>query len=198
MIEQTLSGETMPEKPSIAVDLDSTLAETLDVATDLLGVDYEYSEFSSWDEPIEKFGPTAFLNAVWHAWTIRPDEIEPTEPNVDATMLALSERASRLDVVTAHPQRDILGLDSSKRQWLDDQGITYNAYRSVHGDKHSLGYDIYVDNNPNLVEEAHEAGVDADVYLYAQPHNTPDQVDAPDEAYTRVESLREVLREVQR
>jgi len=187
----------MRDEPSIALDLDAPLAETLDVATDLLGVDYEYSEFSSWDEPVEKFGATAFLNAVWHAWTIRPDEVEPTEENLYATTVELRRLADRVDVVTAHPQRDILGLDRSKQQWLDKHNVVYDAYRSVAGDKHELGYDIYVDNNPNLVEEAYDAGVDADVYLYAQPHNTPDQVDAPDEAYTRVASLTDVLEAIQ-
>jgi hypothetical protein len=173
--------DEIPSEPRVAIDLDSTLANTLAVACELIGYEYQPT-FSSLEDPIDQFGEAKFLNAVWHAWTIRPERISPTEPLISLTTEHLHALSEQLDVVTAHPQREILGLDENKRQWLHDHDIAFDEYRSVAGDKHELGYDVIIDNNPNLPERAAET--DVTVLLYDQPHNR----DADGE-YTRIESL---------
>ena len=163
----------------VALDLDSTLARTLDVALDLMGEDgYSYDDFEHWDWPLEEFGDTRFLNAAWHAWTIRPDEIEPFESNVAALTEQLYTAVERLDIVTKHPD-GMFGVDEGKWRWLDRHNVFYDEYRSVDRSKDNFLYDLYIDDNPNLVK------TDATVMLYDQPYNRDV------EAFARINSLSE-------
>jgi hypothetical protein len=163
----------MTDRPRIALDLDSTLAKTSDVAFDLLcgpNHDYTYEDIESWSWGFDEFGKAAYLNALWHAWTLRPGDITPTETDISQTTSQLREYAAQLDVVTAHPQDGLLGVDENKQQWLDDWDIHYDEYHSVSGDKHELEYDIYIDDSPKTAEEVAQRD-DATLYLYNQPYN---------------------------
>ena len=163
----------------VALDVDSTLACTLDVALALMGEDgYSYDDFEHWDWPLEQFGHARFLNSAWHAWTIRPDEIEPMEPNVGPLTEQLYTAVDKLDIVTKHPG-GMIGVDEGKQQWLDEHNVVYDEYRSVDREKSDLEYDVYIDDNPNLVER------DATVIVYDQPYNQHVS------GFARVESLAE-------
>jgi len=193
-------------KPTVACDLDLTLARTTETAAKLLGVDPPLT-FSSYTEPFERFGKAAYLNAIWHSWTIRPNEIPPMETDVAEQTARLQEATQTFDVVTAHPS-GMMGVDEGKQAWLERHGVSYDSYRSVEGDKQQLGYDYYIDNNPHLVERVNEYPSDATVLLYDQPHNaerssanlspdsqTTDNKNAQGE-YVRVQTLGDALREI--
>lgn len=172
----------------LALDLDSTLAATSDVAFDLLaGSDHEYSylDIADWTWGFREFGKAAYLNALWHAWTIRGDEIEPLEENVVGKVTRLARLTDRLDIVTAHP--DHLGITEAKREWVDDLGIPYNEFRTVATtrSKADLEYDVYVDDKPALPSEI---GGDQICYLYDQPYNK-----GVEGRYRRVTTLDEVI-----
>lgn len=180
----------MTQQPRVALDLDLTLADTLAVASELLGAE-ERITFDSYSEPFDRFGKVAYLNAIWHSWTIRPEEIPPLECDVSETTWRLSDLTEQLDIVTAHPE-GIYGLNESKQAWLDNHGIFYDRYRSVEGDKQELGYDIYIDNNPHLVERVNESDCEAAVFLYDQPHNRE-----TDGSSLRIETLRDAVAAIQ-
>lgn len=164
----------------VALDIDSTLAATACVALDLLGDDAEglgYSDIEAWDWGTEKFGTARYLNALWHAWTLRPHEIEPMsdQGETDAEMSVgdfsseLQSVADSVDAVTSHPQ-EAMGIDESKQRWLDRHAVVYDDYVSQWGQpKTELGYDLYVDDKPGLVEEVSEPAV---VVQFGHTYNT--------------------------
>lgn len=174
----------MGEYPTVAFDVDSTLARTCDVAFKLLGVEnkYSYDDISSWKWGLETFGKAAYLNALWHAWTIRGYEIEPFSEYVEDQTKSLKACTESLDIVTAHPE-NALGITDAKVRWMKRHRISYDEMR-VKSDKHLLDYDIIVDDNPNLPENAATVDNTPEVLLYNQPYNR----NAAGE-YTRIASL---------
>ena len=137
----------------VALDVDSTLAATSLTAFDLMGVTgYSYNDIDSWSWGIETFGKARYLNALWHAWSIRPHEIEPMEQGLAETTAQLSDLVDTVDVVTSHPD-DLFGVDKGKQQWLDDHDIVYDEYVQVDGDKHTLDYDIFIDDKYATLEQ---------------------------------------------
>jgi len=142
-------------KPHICLDFDSTLARTCDVAFELLcgpDHDYTYDDIESLEWGLREFGNERYLNALWHAWTLRGDDIEPFPAEPEAVTTELSWCSAQLDVVTEHPDH-ILGIDEAKRAWLDANNIVYDEYRSLDCSKSELDYDIYIDDKPSLVSE---------------------------------------------
>ncbi|MDB9247408.1 hypothetical protein PN419_00100 [Halorubrum ezzemoulense] len=174
----------------VALDVDSTLAATSETAFDLLGVggEYSYGDIESWTWGLDTFGEAAYLNALWHAWSIREHDIEPTEPNLRDKTAALTPLADTLDVVTAHPQDGLMGVDEGKQRWLKRHEVFYDEYNSVEGNKHELDYDVYIDDSPRLAERVveHDAG---EMLLYDQPYNRDDNIAVDPSEYKRVWSL---------
>lgn len=168
----------------VALDLDSTLAATSTTAFDLMDEDYTYDDITSWSWGTDKFGTARYLNALWHAWTIRPEEIPPMEDGLQGTTAHIHDRVDQLDVVTAHPD-GMMGVDDGKKQWLEDHGIVYDYYVPVDEDKADLDYDVYIDDKPTLAQNPG----DATVLLRDQPYNR----DIPNMSVStvRVHSVRE-------
>lgn len=152
----------------VALDLDSTLAATLPTTFDLLETDHTYEDVTSWSWGTDKFGTARFLNAVWHAWTIRPESIAPMEDGIRASVALISNRASQVDVVTKHPD-GMLGVDDGKKRWLDKFNIPFDNYVSTSDSKLNLDYDVYIDDNPELAQQV--ADTDATVLLRDHPYN---------------------------
>lgn len=170
----------------VALDLDSTLAATSTTAFDLMDEDYTYDDITSWSWGTDKFGTSRYLNAL--AWTIRPESIPPMEDNLAETTALLHDFVSQLDVVTAHPD-GMMGVDDGKQQWLEDQNISFDNYQSLNGSKFDLDYDFYVDDNPELAEQAF--GSDSFVFLKDQPYNR----DISNNTMTqRVQSVKDVYK----
>lgn len=155
----------------VALDLDSTLAATATTAFDMMGVDASYHDMEDWQWALDEFGEDRFLNAMWHAWTIRPDDVEPMEPNISESVRELYEHdaVDELDIVTRHPSH-VTGVTQSKREWLAEHDIPHNDFHAIGFSKADLGYDIYIDDSPQLVREVNRLE-DSRMFLYSQPYN---------------------------
>lgn len=175
-------------KPKLAVDFDSTLANTQSVAFDLLcGDDHNYSleDIESWTWGIDEFGKDAYLNALWHTWTIRPLEAEPMEEHLPQKMAAL-HREYEVHIVTAHPEQ--AGITHGKRRWLSEKSIPYEELHAVPMDVSKadyFDYDAFIDDKPTLPVNK-KAG--QTVYLRDAPWNQDADGD-----YIRIESVADVL-----
>lgn len=178
----------------VAVDMDSTLAATWDVAFDLLeGPNHakSYDDLAHWDWGVDEYGYPRFLNALWGAWTIRSDDIEPMESGLANVITRLNDEYE-VHIVTAHPDR--LGLDEAKEAWLDAQGIPYDKYVS-HSPDFSKGgfqkYRAFIDDKPAFVENVPRNSV---LYLRTQRYNR----DIDTDRYENVERVRTVAEAVNR
>lgn len=169
----------------IALDVDSTLAATSEVAFDLIDrPDHTYADIESWDWGLEKFGAARYLSALWHAWTLRPHAIRPMEAFV-ATAVDRLHDIGTVDIVTNHP--DHRGITEGKKEWLDDYGIDYERFVKVDRGVSKAEfdeYDVYIDDNPNLPAEVAEHNPDATMLLRDHPYNQ--NVEAP---HIRVSSV---------
>jgi len=179
---------------AVAVDMDSTLAATWDMAFELLeGPDHDksYDDLAYWDWGVDEYGHPRFLNALWGAWTIRGADIPPMESGLSNVIMRLNEE-HEVHVVTAHPNR--LGLDEAKEEWLDAQGIPYDNFVSL-PPRFSKGkfeeYRWYIDDKPGFVERVPEH---ATLYLRNQRYNRHIDTDS----YVSVERVRTVAEGVNR
>lgn len=157
----------------VALDLDGTLAQTYSVAFALMGVDHEYEDIESWEWGLNEFGGARFLNAMWHAWTLRPHDIKPIDDlrSVDH----IYDLADELDVVTADPGH--LGIKESKAEWLERQEVAHDELViSPKGQSKAelYHYDVFVDDNPHLVDQVKG---DQLLLLYDAPYNQEDVSD---------------------
>jgi 5'(3')-deoxyribonucleotidase len=179
------------QKPVMALDFDSTLAATSEVALDLIcGPDhpYDYDDIESWDWGLEKFGTARFLSALWHTWTIRPLQVDPMEPNIGEKVESLRNQYE-VHIVTANP--DHMGIEEGKKQWLAEQGIEYDEYHEVPSQSTKADlrlYDVYVDDKPTLPGEVTTKRPTAEMFLRDHRYNRGVGGD-----YTRIESITEVL-----
>lgn len=169
----------------IALDLDGVLAQTYEVAFRLMGEDaaWEYDDIESWTWGLDKFGDSRFLSSVWHAWTLRPHEIEPMESGISKATADLRALADQLDIVTSDPGH--FGIKESKREWLDEQEVHYDELRisPMGGTKADLDYDVFIDDNPRMARDVKPS---QKLLLRNAPYNQEASGD-----YHRVESLPE-------
>jgi hypothetical protein len=184
----------------VAIDVDSTLAATSEVAFDLLhgpDHDYDYSDITRWDWGTDKFGTDAYLSALWHSWTLRPEEIEPMdETSTEAAQVLNKHPEVTIPILTKHP--DHRGISAGKEWWLEAHGIPSDSFTRVEMDASKLtyGYDYYIDDSPHLVANAAESSRDVDVLLYDQPYNRAEQLPIGDTEYTRVTTLGEAVEHI--
>lgn len=178
----------MTNKPQLALDFDSTLAATSEVAFDLIlgdDHDYGYEDIESWSWMLDEFGTNRALSALWHAWTLRPMQIRPLEENLSQKVSALHSKYN-VHIVTAHP--DHQGISHGKKAWLDAHGIGHEDFVQVPMDqsKADLGYDVFIDDKPALPANCDSS---QKVYLRDQPYNRDAEGD-----YTRITSITDALK----
>lgn len=171
----------------IAIDFDSTLADTRVVAYQLMfGDDHDRdpTESTTWDWPIEMFGAARFLSAMWHTWTLRPLDAPPTEPYLAETINDLREQFE-VHIVTAHPNH--MGVTDGKKEWLDYHGIEVDEFVVVTPDvtKAEMDYYAFVDDKTALPHRVNQLNPESLVYLIDWPYNR----DAPGD-YIRVENVK--------
>ena len=145
----------------IAVDIDGTIASPYKLLLSYLGYEGDKEIIKDWDF-FNRFGEK-FWEAYEYAWT-NYEKIPLTDPTVVATINKLSKYRV-VDIVSARPEeyRDVT------EAWLDMHGIKYRKLILLHPvyEKSALpGYDLYVDDNPNLVRAIYNK-----VVLYDQPWN---------------------------
>lgn len=172
----------MTHHRTIALDLDSTLAASVEAALSRLPTDATPSDVTDWYWGPERFGLATWLDAFWDIWRHDPLTVAPLEPDLDRLVSDLTDYGA-VDIVTAHPDDE--RIDAGKRAWLEYHAIPHDAFVTVDTDasKLDLGYDWYIDDKPGLVEDAtaHEtttvaadahAGTDAiHVFVRDQPYN---------------------------
>ena len=164
----------------IALDLDNTLADTLGVYKQKYVQNpgsVENYDFSNSEHDLEHF-----LEKTDELWTYKPDFIPPTEQNLDIYTLAINE-FYEIDVVTARPT-----APKCLEWWLEEHGITYKNLIHSTQDKHGLGYDVIVDDNPYVHEQIktrNETGV-----VYDKAFNKEVEADH------RIENFKELVNKV--
>lgn len=172
---------------TVALDLDSTIAATCNVSFELLeGPNHGmgYSDIESWDWGLEKYGTARYLSAIWHAWTLRPHDIEPMEDGVSNVVQSLHDK-HEVHVVTNHP--DHMGITENKEKWLDAHNIPYNDFVAVPmgESKAQYGYDYYIDDKPGFAKKVPE-----DSMLYLRNHRYNSDINTIE--YDNVQRVRNV------
>lgn len=165
-----MSHFSMEKRLNISVDLDSTLARTMDSWINELNrrkkSHYRVYDIVDWDlcrlfnisksEVIDIFD-----TAVWCNWSFRM--IPPTEEGLSEKIRRI-KRYGRLDVVTVLPEHQV----KYSKRWLSYHGIQYdNFVLAADGkDKIHMPYDVFIDDNPALADNNGKI-----VLLYDQPWN---------------------------
>ena len=78
-------------------------------------------------------------------WRHNPQMIHPEEPDIATYVEQMYEQADELDIVT-HREH----VDEQVVWWLSEHDIVYDEFVSCNVPKYELGYDVYIDDNPNL------------------------------------------------
>jgi 5'(3')-deoxyribonucleotidase len=143
---------TSPSKLKIAVDLDGVLAESMLVwcqrANKEFGIRVKMEDLDGWSSwkkfSISKDDFYRILDESWDDWR----EIPPTEPDI-AEKVARIEKLGEIDIVTGRSKRTV----EAARSWVDNQKVRYRRFVRVLGwrDKILLGYDVYIDDAPDLM-----------------------------------------------
>lgn len=175
----------------IALDMDAVLANIQPVAFALLeGDDHDRSteEVESWSWGGNEYGTDRYLSALWHAWTLRPHDIDSCEPGLDSVTEQLWEKSTQLDIVTSHP--DHPGIRTQKRKWLLKHNIEYDNFKSVTNKipKSEFYYDVFIDDKPALARNIKGGQT---LYLIDRPWNQ--DVSSSSNVY-RVSTVAEALR----
>lgn len=129
----------------IALDVESVLANTNEAvlqSTDAINREQLLGEWDLSDEMWQVYSGVS--DAVWRH---NPGSIPQEETMLDTYTTQLAER-NTVDIVTARQH-----VDEQMIWWLDQHEITYNNFYSVDEPKYTLGYDVYIDDNPRLFGE---------------------------------------------
>ena len=153
----------------LALDMDAVLAEThrafLRTYNMRNNTNYRLDDISYWDWPTDEFGLETFIQLTDEEWKERTSNIEPCESEIAEKVSTLSDTFD-IDIVTARS-----GCKDSMSQWIEEHGITeYQSFFTGIDDKPSLGYDYYVDDNPNMVGKLNESQV---LFLRERSWNRP-------------------------
>jgi hypothetical protein len=163
---------------SVSLDLEEVLADTIAQAcrsTDSLSRD----DFETWDI---KPGYTwqVYAGVSDALWRHDPLSIPPVENDISETVDSLYQKSDRLDIVTAR-----LHVHEQVERWLDEHDITYDNIVATREPKHTLCYDLHIDDNPEMHGECR-------LLLRDHPHNH--HVDASNSKLTdRIHSLDEAV-----
>lgn len=146
---------------AISLDVECVLAHSvkrlIEVHNRQYGTKYTVDEIDSWEWIPDHIGDEEFRKIVREEWVKRPEMIEVCEPNLAEAVNRLTTIA-KVDIVTSH-----VGVEEEMQSWLIDQGIDgYERFVSTEETKAALGYDVYIDDKPNLADELQE---DQEQYL---------------------------------
>ena len=161
----------------IAIDLEEVLADTIKEAclsTDKL----EPNDFESWELSDHTWQVySGVSDALWRHDAL---SIAPVENDLSSNTKEMKESVDQLDVVTAR-----LHVDPQIENWLNYYNIKYDSIVSTREPKYQLGYDVYIDDNPEMHGECR-------LLLRDHPHNQAVD-DNRSKATDRIESLSEAV-----
>lgn len=153
----------MSKIETVALDLEQVLANAKNIAWEISSkLDSSYDNVWFGNEHPELFDE--YMRASHIAWEDYWYEIPTIEENVSEWTELLSADYT-VDIVTNRAN-----VDEQVEKWLGMHDITYNRFRPFHHgkDKTELGYDVYIDDNPNMVGDARLQ------YLFDRPLNQED------------------------
>lgn len=134
---------------SVALDVESVLADPngrVLESTDRLTRDQIESEWFSDSEDDHAY--QIYMGVSDAIWRHKHEIIPPEEPHIATHVQQIYAKADTLDIVT-HRQH----VDEQVKAWLDEHAIRYDNFISCDEPKQELGYDVYIDDNPNLFNE---------------------------------------------
>lgn len=141
-----------PERLQIAVDLDGVLAESMLVWCEKVNKEFgksiqmdDLNSWASWKKfAITKDDFYRILDESWEDW----EQIPPTEPGI-SRKVAQIKKFGDLDIVTGRSKN----TEGAARSWIAHHKVPYRNFVRVPGwrDKLALGYDVYIDDAPDLM-----------------------------------------------
>ena len=140
----------------VALDLEEVLADTIEEATrstDKL----DEGDFDSWD--LEGYVWQVYMGVSDALWRHDPLSIPPVEDALDEKVASVRSSVDELDIVTAR-----LHVNDGIERWLTHHGIEYDDLLTPDVPKYELEYDVYIDDNPDMVGECR-------LFLRDHPHN---------------------------
>jgi 5'(3')-deoxyribonucleotidase len=186
-------------KMRIAVDLDGVLANSmkawLKIWYEEKGQLIKFEELDDWffwkKLNINEEDFARILNKAWKRWI----EIPPTEDRIGEKVCRL-KTLGEVDILTARPKN----TEKYALKWLNYYGVRFNRYVWARNSeaKAKLGYDVYIDDSPYMVEVLKDTG--KILLLYSQPWNRSVQenvnviiVKNLDEAYFHLRRIKNIL-----
>lgn len=160
----------------VALDLEEVLADTIHEAcqsTDKLSHD----DFETWD--LDDYTWQVYMGVSDALWRHDPLSIEPVEPALSQYVGDIRDSVDELDIVTAR-----MHVDENVRRWLEEYNIPYDELHATSTAKHTLDYDVFIDDNPEMCGECR-------LLLRHHPHNSYLDTDEM-ESVNRIYSLAEV------
>lgn len=136
---------------TISLDVESVIADThsyfLNVYNSLYGTAYTTQNIDNWDWVRNEVEWKVFDGITHGGWKNEAEKIQLRERNINTVLKELHENENVcVDIITARN-----GVEDEMIAWLESHGITnYNEFISTTQKKPSLGYNVYIDDNPNL------------------------------------------------
>lgn len=165
----------------VALDVESVLAEPngpVARSTDRLTLeDIQQTWFS---DKAESNNFQIYMGVSDAIWRHNPQIIPPEEPDIASYVGEMYSRVDELDIVT-HREH----VDEQVVWWLAEHDIVYDNFISCNVPKEELGYDVYIDDNPNLFGESR-------LLLRHQPWNSHLKTDMS-KTCDRIHSLSEAV-----
>jgi len=183
----------------VALDFDGVLADTHSTTVDLYnkynGTDVSVEEFTDWD-----FGDTPIVledylmlsNIAWKLDSCGDVDVRPIESNSRTDFLDIVEPLSvnsdvMLDIVTARTKDNYHEVRSWIEYWYGTDWFNSLVFEK---DKASLGYDIYIDDNPEMVNEVSVQ------YMPERPWNRTVEIEHMTDIY-RMDTLESIVTDIQ-
>lgn len=154
----------MGREIEVSVDVEGTLADIhtpfVEKYNSLRGTGYTVGDISDYDFSGLPIDIDEFLEITDHLWKCSWRDVPPLEDDISEKISQLRENYPlKIDVVTSRE-----GCRGEMTNWLDRIGIPYSEF-TVEKEKHELGYDLYVDDNPTLALRTEN------LVLYDRPWN---------------------------
>ena len=144
----------------VALDIDFTIADVskpmLEMHNAVNATNYKREDVTDWDWTSVNMTLDQFYDFYVKAWV---DKYHSIGLLVDPKLLREAERYYSLDLVTSrggHPMSE--KTIEPLRKWLSHHGLSdiRLVISNLNAEKSELGYDIYIDDSPNLAKKISE------------------------------------------
>ena len=160
----------------VALDLDGVLAETLAGFCKLYNKRHNgnlsLEKIKDWYFFFKKLGLSeesflSYLDEVWSRWR----DIPSTDPNITSYLEEITRSYPIIfDIVTCRSKKTITFV----KKWLEKYRIPYNSIIVAQdsSEKLNLGYDIYIDDHPDLMRMISSNEGQSVAIFYIRPWNS--------------------------